>query len=543
MKLGRDRDLRRRRREAARPDPVADRLVAQAAQRYGAGALTEARGLAEAALKRRPHHPAALNALGIILAGSADYDSAVEKLTEATSLAPEVASFRANLALALRSTSRSAEAVVQAREAVRLEPGNGAWHSSLCTALLETGDTAAAAVHGRVAVRLAPGLADAWHNLGNALFETGELVEAEAAYREAMRLAPSWAEPRTGLGQVCLAAERNEAAMEAFRQALELRRPTRWWPGRGDPVVSRASISAVTNTVKLRHDVEQLAYLGERGRLPPGAERLVAAYQQVLAEFLATHGSAPNAQLTARQWEAIGDAYGRVVVWDPPPPISGSALGSFDRVAAAQQYARPPGISWVDDFLCSDALAALRRFCLEATIWNDVSHNFQSDRIARGYLGAYANDGFVSPLLFQICGELRRALPEVFKDHRLRQMWAYKYEAELQGIGIHGDDAAVNVNFWITPDESNLDVEGGGLLVYPIEVPLKWSFKDMNLDRDRMWRFLDEHGTTPVNVPYRQNRAVIFNSDLFHATAPLSFKPGYENRRINITMLFGRRGE
>jgi hypothetical protein len=28
---------------------------------------------------------------------------------------------------------------------------------------------------------------------------------------------------------------------------------------------------------------------------------------------------------------------------------------------------------------------------------------------------------------------------------------------------------------------------------------------------------------------------------LFHATAPLSFKPGYENRRINVTMLFGRR--
>ena len=45
----------------------------------------------------------------------------------------------------------------------------------------------------------------------------------------------------------------------------------------------------------------------------------------------------------------------------------------------------------------------------------------------------------------------------------------------------------------------------------------------------------------PVNVPYRQNRAVIFNSDLFHATAPLDFKPGYANRRVNVTMLFGRR--
>ena len=30
-------------------------------------------------------------------------------------------------------------------------------------------------------------------------------------------------------------------------------------------------------------------------------------------------------------------------------------------------------------------------------------------------------------------------------------------------------------------------------------------------------------------------------SDLFHRTADLDFHPGYENRRINVTMLFGYR--
>ena len=54
-------------------------------------------------------------------------------------------------------------------------------------------------------------------------------------------------------------------------------------------------------------------------------------------------------------------------------------------------------------------------------------------------------------------------------------------------------------------------------------------------------RFLEESRAAPVEVPYRQNRAVIFDSDLFHTTAPLTFKPGYENRRINVTMLFGKR--
>ena len=33
----------------------------------------------------------------------------------------------------------------------------------------------------------------------------------------------------------------------------------------------------------------------------------------------------------------------------------------------------------------------------------------------------------------------------------------------------------------------------------------------------------------------------MFDSDLFHASDAIRFKGGYENRRINITMLFGDR--
>ena len=42
-----------------------------------------------------------------------------------------------------------------------------------------------------------------------------------------------------------------------------------------------------------------------------------------------------------------------------------------------------------------------------------------------------------------------------------------------------------------------------------------------------------------MEVPYRENRCVIFRSDLLHETAPLHFKPGYRNRRINLTFMFG----
>jgi hypothetical protein len=34
---------------------------------------------------------------------------------------------------------------------------------------------------------------------------------------------------------------------------------------------------------------------------------------------------------------------------------------------------------------------------------------------------------------------------------------------------------------------------------------------------------------------------VIFNSDLFHRTDDIRFRAGFENRRINVTMLYGTR--
>jgi hypothetical protein len=33
----------------------------------------------------------------------------------------------------------------------------------------------------------------------------------------------------------------------------------------------------------------------------------------------------------------------------------------------------------------------------------------------------------------------------------------------------------------------------------------------------------------------------MFNSDLFHETGAIRFRDGYENRRINITFLYGDR--
>jgi len=53
--------------------------------------------------------------------------------------------------------------------------------------------------------------------------------------------------------------------------------------------------------------------------------------------------------------------------------------------------------------------------------------------------------------------------------------------------------------------------------------------------------FLAEKDARSMTVRYRANRAVIFDSDLFHETDRIAFQSGYTNRRVNITLLCGRR--
>ena len=108
-----------------------------------------------------------------------------------------------------------------------------------------------------------------------------------------------------------------------------------------------------------------------------------------------------------------------------------------------------PQVAVIDNLLTDEALEKLRQFCWRSTIWQKSYPN--------GYLGAMPEHGFACPLLAQIADELRSTYPAIIGDHPLLRWWGFKYDSRLKGINVHADFAAVNVNFWITPDEANLD--------------------------------------------------------------------------------------
>ena len=44
--------------------------------------------------------------------------------------------------------------------------------------------------------------------------------------------------------------------------------------------------------------------------------------------------------------------------------------------------------------------------------------------------------------------------------------------------------------------------------------------------------------TDSLRIPYKSNRAVIFNSKLYHVTDKIEFKDNYIDRRVNVTFLY-----
>ncbi|WP_191843476.1 hypothetical protein [Catellatospora chokoriensis] len=312
-------------------------------------------------------------------------------------------------------------------------------------------------------------------------------------------------------------------------------RPPRDSAGRELPLPTRTP-NTYLSVPKLDHDMAQFGLLRQRGVLGAEFDAIIADYAKI-ADRLRPLGTNSRSPMEADDERRIGHVYSRIVHVSEAGRLDHALSKSWDRAAVQRQYLQEsPGLVVIDDFLSPQALQALRRFCEESTVWS-------GNRYADGRLGAFFFAGFNCPLLLQIADELRVQLPEVIgRRHPLRQLWGFKNSPNLPADStVHADFAAVNANFWITPESANLDPDSGGLVVYDVAAPLSWDFGTYNESLEYIRRYLHERQARAVTIPYRQNRAIIFNSDLFHATAQIRFRPEYENRRVNITMLYGDR--
>ena len=425
----------------------------------------------------------------------------------------------------------------------------------------------------RKAIELSPRHAMALNNLGWVRQMQGDGDEAVAVYEKALQLDPSLRIARRNLAILFVRLGLRERSMYLWREELlsgseglawlahlagtsmqakdltlageyaSLLAQAQWgsqfYPLQRDASSPRLPVTTPPRFLtipKLKHDIEQFLYLQRAGRLGTEFTSIIGDYETTLHR-LTLPGNMTRQPLDEQAERSIGHVFNRIVHVRETPRLKQALSNRWVADDVESEYlGNSPGVVVIDDFLSIQALESLRLFCLESTVWS-------GNRYAHGRLGAFFRDGFNCPLLLQIAEELRERFPRMIGDrYPLRQLWAFKNEQHLPGGSTtHADFAAVNVNFWITPNEANLDENSGGLIVYGVDAPANWDFDTYNSRPDRIQPFLQQQQARAISIPYRENRAVIFNSDLFHGTDELNFRPGYENRRVNITMLYGDR--
>jgi tetratricopeptide (TPR) repeat protein len=445
------------------------------------GRPDEALELIGAALMVTPHSPEMLFNYGNVLMSVGRFPEALAIFTRALDFDPANGALWANRALVEMRLERFDEALISLDRALAIQPGNANLLQGRADALqhLNRKPEALATLDRLLALR--PEDAVAHNNRGNLLKSAGRLEEAIAALDRCLELKPDFAAAFYNRGKALWDNQQIAGGFADLMQSARLNKGEPTW-------------SADPQPHKARHDAEQAAYLRGLGR--------GGALEDVHIE---------------------GGAR-----------LSGPAVNPANTAEVERQWRQnKPQIVVIDNLLTPQALEALRRYCWGSTVWRTPYKD--------GYLGAFPEHGFAAPLLAQIAEEFRTVFPDMCGGHPLKYIWAFKYDSSLSGIGIHADSAAVNVNFWITPDEANLDPDRGGLVVWDKAAPLDWDFERFNGDIAATRAFLAASGAKAVTVPYRANRAVVFDSDLFHETDVIRFRDGYLDRRINVTLLYGNR--
>ena len=209
-------------------------------------------------------------------------------------------------------------------------------------------------------------------------------------------------------------------------------------------------------------------------------------------------------------WEGIQKDY----FGERKPKQSTAASGSASPPPENGSGTSHPGVVVIDDFLTPRALSTLRRLLLHNTHWFQTKTPLEFGK----YVGAYIDDGLHDPIFLELAKQLHQSLPRVMEGHPLKYMWACeclmpvacrpslairaglllitcccfpvpdKYDSEFNsGINLHADQAAVNVNLWLSSEGADLeeDGHGGGLVVFTAKPPAHWDFEV----RQRRWLF------------------------------------------------------
>ena len=508
------------------------------------GRLEEAVIHFQKAIQINPNNANEHNNLGNTLKDLGEFDEALASYRKAIQMRPKFAEAHSNLGNLCSDLQRLDEAVDHIQKAITLRPDFADAHNNLGVVLQKLGRLEESVDSFHKAIAINPDYADAHNNLAGTLKELGRLEDSVDSYHKAIDINPELADAHNNLGNVLKDLGQFSKAKAAYDRGFHINHGGPWYNAAtfadGDGAGMGLPTGKVsTSTFKLRDTIDQLEYLIAKGRIDSSFQQMADRYGAVLTEIEQMEKPEAVSKLTPGQLDRLGSFHNQAIHHDGPARIgAGTINGALDFKHIEKRYlASPVSVTTLDDFLTPETFSRLRDFCLESTIFfTHTGNHLVSSRLT---------NGFNCDLLFQIAEEVKERFPNVLGGHELANMWVYRYSNQSAGVTAHTDEGAVTFNFWITPDDANLVPDRGGLIIYAKDQPYGWDWEYFNANkhtpdvRQEIADFLADAET--VTIPYRENRAVLFHSNLFHKSDQIHFKDGFENRRMNITLLFGKR--
>lgn len=235
-----------------------------------------------------PHHPDAVNLLGVISHQTGQNDKAVELIKKAIRANPANPTYYYNLAVVYQALNNLDEAVACYKKALTLKHDYVDAHNNLGVLLKEQGKVDEAIACYQKVLALNPGYANTYSNLGAVLREQGRLDEAESHCRKALALNSNHFEAYSNLGAALKEQGKLDEAADCFRRALALNpNYVEAYSNLGsvfkDQNKMDDAVACYQRALELRPDLADLHYnlggvLKDQGKL----DEAIACYQRAL---------------------------------------------------------------------------------------------------------------------------------------------------------------------------------------------------------------------------------------------------------------------
>ena len=502
-------------------------MLVSAFQNHQKGNLIIAQNLYKKILNIYPSHIATQNNLGALLIQKGESDKAMRLLQKILQIEPNNVNANENLGIIFKNSIEYQKAIECHKRVLQVDPKHASAHNNLGLNYRQLGKYEIAKSHFHKAIEINSNHADAYNNLGILLIELGEHEKALNALKKALKLRTTFLKAQANIATAYTSQLKNieKAISESHKTSSMHHKLSKFF-------------SQQIPLFRLKHDVQQAKYLKSKNYKIDGLEEFNKIGEEILnrrENKESKNNFNKKILLKENEIKFLSPFYKTNYIYKTSNISNGVINSDINWGKVEMEYLNSPNqIIYIDNFLGEKAIQEIREFCLASKLWFYEFNN--------KYLGSFSESGFISPIHCQIATELQKKLPRLFGKYNLGKFWGFKYDTTLgKGIGIHADFAYLNLNFWITPDKYNNKKNKGGLKIYDASTPEDWSFAKYNNNTKNIYKFLNEKNAKCTNIPYKFNRAVLFNSAYFHETDEINFKDKYEGRRINITYLFGTR--